>query len=106
MGKQIIRRSELVKKEFERLFEQWEAEAGHLPFEQMFNHPAYLSIIGLGPQVISCVLESLHRKPSHIFVALQCLTEIFPPEEMWGKINEMCRWWLEWGERNGYLKEK
>jgi type I restriction enzyme M protein len=66
--------------------------------------PEYLRIIGLGERAIPLILEDLRKTPDHWFVALHAITGVSPvPEESRGRIDEMAKAWIIWGEQSGYL---
>jgi hypothetical protein len=91
---------------FVELAEQWRRETGmHSSVSRMVTHPAYLSIIGLGPPVVPLLLRALQQQPEHWFVALRAITRESPvPPEDAGNIGKMTTAWLEWGRRHGFIE--
>jgi hypothetical protein len=69
--------------------------------------PHYLRIIGMGRRAIPCILRQLRNEmlagePDHWFTALWAITGENPvPEVSQGRIREMARAWLAWGDRRG-----
>jgi hypothetical protein len=51
------------------------------------------------------IFEQLGRNADHWFFALRAITGINPiPEEDRGRIPEMCKHWLQWGEDHGFVR--
>lgn len=93
-----------LKGEFEDLARRWKAETRLGSMTRTITHPAYLSIIGLGPAVIPLILLDLRREPNHWFTALRALAKTTPVNaEDAGNMKKMRRAWLEWGKQNGHL---
>ena len=61
-------------------------------------HPAYQSIIGLGPIAVPLLLAKLQQAPDHWFVALAAITRVnpVPPEDV-GNVRRMAERWIRWG---------
>jgi hypothetical protein len=58
----ITQAPESVEQKFQRLAATWRTETGHLSsVTNMFNHPAYQKIIGLGPEVLPSLFRDLQR---------------------------------------------
>ena len=89
---------------FEELAAQWKKDVRfESSVEKMAMHPAYQRIIGLGPSVISLVLEALSAEADHWFWALQALTGENPvSESSAGNIKLMAGEWQEWASDHGY----
>jgi len=67
--------------------------------------PEYQQIIGMGRDAVPLILEELQKEPDHWFWALAATTGEDPvPPEHKGKLSEMTKAWLEWGERHGYVQ--
>jgi len=67
----LARTDEDVQARFKELADQWLTETGHLSsISQRVLNPSYQQIIGLGPQVVPCLIESLREGPQHWFSAL------------------------------------
>lgn len=70
----------------------------------LFLNSAYQRIIGLGPDVIPVILDSMRAEPDHWFVALSALTGADPvPEEARGRLRAMTQAWIDWGAEEGFL---
>jgi hypothetical protein len=98
VGKQLADR-------FEALFQQWKQETLFSSSgSEITNHPAYQSIIELGPSVVPFVLIKLQEDPQHLFYALFKITDENPvkPNHV-GMLTKMKEDWLEWGATKGYL---
>lgn len=91
---------------FERLATQWKKETMFLSsITDKSIHPCYQRIIGLGPDVIPLILDSLRKKGGHWYWALQSLTGENPVlPEHYGDISNMKNDWVMWGVRKGYIK--
>lgn len=98
--------------EFEALAKEWkQSRQRHRSFAyDMARDPNYLKIIWMGPRAVPLILRQLRDelavgKPDHWFTALWFLTggENPIPKESRGKMSDMARAWLEWGERRGLL---
>jgi hypothetical protein len=70
----------------------------------MTAHPAYQSIIAMGPIAVPWLLDRLQINPDHWFVALRIITGVNPvPPESRGRFKEMTAAWLEWGRKEGFV---
>lgn len=70
----------------------------------LFQHPAHLEIISLGPRVVPLLLADLGSPGSLWFIALREVTGENPvPHEDRGKIRKMDEHWLAWGRAHGYV---
>jgi hypothetical protein len=97
-------RTETVEEKFQRLAAVWRAETAYFSSTtQMFGHPAYQEIIGLGPAVVPSLLRDLQKEPDHWFAALRTITGAQPvaPEDR-GRIDKMAEAWLRWAKEHGY----
>jgi hypothetical protein len=95
-----------LRREFERLTEEWRDDTRHLSLDQQIaTHPSYKAIIRKGRDVLPLIFEALENELDHWFYALATITQEnpVPPSEA-GDIEAMQRRWLEWGRRNGYLR--
>ena len=98
--KSLIKHKELESK-FQKLASKWREE---IRFEsslsKMVTHPAYLSIIGMGPNALPLILRDLEETSDHWFVALRAITDESPvkPKDA-GNVKKMKDAWLEWGRR-------
>jgi hypothetical protein len=90
---------------FRKLVSQWLSERGATSsIEEMCTHPAYLSIMAMGPDALPLLLGQLRSEgdnPDHWFVALHYITgQLDPvPAEDKGNMAKMARAWLEWAAR-------
>jgi hypothetical protein len=96
-------------REFRNLHQQWRDERGaKSTVAEMAMLPAYQKIMGMGPQVVPMILTELKAEgesPDHWFWALAAITRENPvPPQSRGKIREMAKAWLEWGERTGHVQ--
>lgn len=91
---------------FESLATQWKRETMSLSsVTDKAIHPCYQRIIGLGPDVIPLILQSLRKSDGHWYWALQSITGENPVlQEHRGDINNMKNDWIMWGVRKGYIK--
>ncbi len=91
--------------EFHRLVKEWrEATLISSSMTEIFMHPAYMRIIGLGKPAIRLLLRELQRSPDHWFWALHCITGADPikSNEPVG-FEKMTKAWLEWGMEHKYI---
>jgi hypothetical protein len=70
--------------------------------EKQIGHPAYLRIIGLGPQALPLILRELEERPDHWFPALEAISRENPAasSESFAQTREA---WLTWGRERGYI---
>jgi hypothetical protein len=94
-------------RDFYRRTATWRAETCFLSdINEKCNHPAYLQIIEMGPDVVPLILEELEREPDHWFAALRKLTGENPvPAEARGRLKDMTLAWLDWARKHGYSHE-
>jgi len=94
--------------QFQALVKQWRDERpATSSVAQMASSFAYSQIIGMGPDVVPMILAQLKSEgtsPNHWFWALASITRDNPvPKESRGKLQEMAKAWLAWGEAEGYV---
>jgi hypothetical protein len=94
---------------FDRLTQEWRAAAGvHSSVMKIAMHPAYQQMIGMGATALPFIFARLLSEPDepdHWFWALASISAENPvPKESRGRIAEMARAWLFWGEEKGYVK--
>jgi hypothetical protein len=94
---------------FQDLRREWrEARDGMSSVAEMAMLPAYQKIMGMGPNVLPHILTQLRfegDKPDHWFWALAAIADANPvPPQSRGKVREMAKAWLEWGEKAGYVQ--
>lgn len=90
---------------FASLAEQWHRDVAVLSsVNEMVEHPAYQSIIRMGPAVVPLILRELQREPDYWFWALTAITgeNPVPPEDA-GDLDRMTNAWLAVGRARGYL---
>ncbi len=93
---------------FQQLAEEWKKERGaQATVAAMALLPSYQKIIGMGKGAIPLILEQLKSEgdsPDHWFWALAAISDENPvPTESRGKILEMSRAWLAWGQEKGHV---
>jgi hypothetical protein len=90
---------------FLNLKQEWEADTAMLSsVTEIAMHPAYQQIIGMGPLAIPYILNEMKVRTGHWFWALKSITGEDPvPLGSRGKIAEMTKVWVSWGEKQGYL---
>jgi hypothetical protein len=93
-----------VTQTFDKLVATWKAErSGVYSGSEIFVHPAYQKIIGLGIGAVRLILRELERELDHWFWALAAITREDPvPPEFKGNMLAMREYWLNWGRRQGY----
>lgn len=90
---------------FQELADTWLKDSAHLSStNKMAMLWSYQEIIGLGPDAVPLILERLRKEPDHWFWALRAITGANPvsPEHV-GRVEDMARDWIRWGEENGML---
>jgi len=94
---------ERLRERFERLATRWKAESRYLSNTvQMAMLDSYQRIIGMGEPAVPLILDELAREPRQWFWALQAITEEDPiPEVSRGKVREMAKAWIDWGQARG-----
>jgi hypothetical protein len=99
------RTKKIIEKYFAILAEKWYLETLHSSaYLDKVLHPAYQRIIGLGKDVIPCILNELQDEPSEWFWALRALTGEDPTtKSMAGNRDKMAKAWINWGKENGYI---
>ena len=74
--------------------------------------PNYLAIVGMGDRAVPHILEQMRSelelgRIDHWFVALWAITKANPvPEASRGKVKEMAKAWLAWGEDRGLVSAR
>jgi hypothetical protein len=96
--------AETLEQRFKRLASTWQAETAYTSSStEMFEHPAYQEIIGMGRQAVPLLLRELEREPDHWFWALRTITGANPvPARDGGNLARMAECWLRWGRENGF----
>lgn len=95
---------EFVVKRFEKLAAEWKAARNQISSgTEMFLHPAYQKIIGMGPEVVPLILREMEANLDHWFWALKAITEKDPvPPAHRGRLKLMAKDWLNWARKQGY----
>ncbi|MHB8654323.1 MAG: hypothetical protein ACYDA9_10630 [Terriglobia bacterium] len=93
---------------FKKLALQWKQERGaQSTVLGMSALPSYVKIIGMGPDALPLILKQLKSEagnPDHWFWALAAISDENPvPPESRGKLSEMAKAWIAWGESEGYV---
>ena len=70
--------------------------------KKMITHPAYLRILGMGPEAVPLLLRELERTRDHWLVALHAITGE-EPASPGADYDEAVDAWLNWGRRRGYI---
>lgn len=93
---------------FEHLAREWkETRNRYSSGTEMFIHPAYQKIIGMGEKVLPLIFEELSRELDHWFWALKAITQADPvPAEAVGNLVAMRNHWLAWASASNKLKPK
>lgn len=102
----ILNRRQHLSERFSQLVEEWREQRNPYSSDPASpaNCPAYLKIIAMGAEVIPLVLEEMHQRPNHWFIALEALTDADPIAiEHYGDFSRMVDDWLDWGRKNGFL---
>jgi hypothetical protein len=94
-----------LERRFRKLVANWQAEVAALSSTTArVQHPSYLAIVALGPDVVPLLLRELEQRPNHWFAALKSLTGADPvPRPDRGRIGPMTEAWITWGKEHGYL---
>jgi hypothetical protein len=94
----------LLELEFRELAARWRQETEHLSSTDVFTHPDYQRIIGLGSRVVPLLVRDLATTGAHWFWALRAITGENPvPAEDAGNVRKMIQGWLAWGAARGLV---
>jgi len=86
---------------FRELVDIWKTETWYrTPVSRRISHPAYLKIIGLGPQALPWIMQELRQEQDYWFAALEAISR--EPSPNAANLSELRDTWLEWGKRHGY----
>lgn len=92
-----------LEQRFRELAKKWHKETRFISsVTKMVTHPAYLRIIGMGPEAVPLLLRELERTRDHWFVALHAITGK-DPAPSGASFDEAVEAWLAWGRQNGYM---
>lgn len=68
------------------------------------NHPAHLTILQLGEEILPLLIEDLQNNNNHWFITLNKITGANPiPSEHAGDIELMRTDWINWAEENNII---
>jgi len=88
-----------IEERFYQLRDEWIREVEILSFDKIDSQP-YLKIIEMGWTIIPLILKDMEKTNNHWFRALREITGAQPvPEKHMGKIELMCKDWLEWAKK-------
>lgn len=98
--------SEEAKRRFGELANRWRRETAHLSLSsRMAKHPAYREIVNMGWVAVPLLLAELKRDADFWFAALREITGENPvPAKSAGRLKEMARAWIKWGQERGYIQ--
>jgi len=99
-----LEEEESAEQKFKRLAATWKSQRGPISSPtKLVMHPAYQSIIGMGPVAIPLLLRALEQELDLWFWALRAISETDPvPPSSRGRMKEMAAAWLKWGHEHGY----
>ena len=99
---QRIRSITITMTTFNACVAKWKEDTKHKSsLTDIFLHPAYQRIIGLGPDVVPFILREIADNGGHWFWALGALTGANPvTTEIQGRPRLMKEAWLAWGRNN------
>jgi hypothetical protein len=94
-----------IKRRFEELAQEWHGDTIFLSsLTAVVTHPAYLSIIAMGPAVVPFILNELRDNPGMWFTALKAITGCDPvAKQDIGNFQNMRNAWLAWGQLHGHI---
>lgn len=95
-----------AEERFRALVAEWKDATGPTSdVARMVMHPAYLQIIGMGPEVLPLILGELQREPDHWLVALYAIAgeDVAAGSETF---TQAVSAWIEWGRVRGYLGQE
>ena len=73
--------------------------------EKLAAHPAFRRIVAMGQEAVPYLLREVKREPNLLVLALREITGENPaPRESRGKISEVAKAWVAWGEKKGLLR--
>lgn len=95
---------ESVVSKFEKLVTEWKTTRNSINSgTEMFMHPAYQKIIGMGSEVVPLILREMEASLDHWFWALKAITGKDPvPPAHRGRLKLMAEDWLSWAKKQGY----
>lgn len=99
----VARPDKDLERTFRALADQWYKDTRTTSsLRKMINNPAYLRIIGKGPEAVPLLLRELERTRDHWLAALHYITGEDPasPE---ASFEEAVDAWLAWGRQEGFV---
>jgi hypothetical protein len=86
---------------FYRLVRRWRAETAYVSSAtDMFEHPAFVEIVGMGRKLIRLIIDELRQQPDHLVGALVRITGQNPVlMHDRGDVYAMATAWIEWYQR-------
>jgi hypothetical protein len=89
--------------QFSQLALEWKSQSQYMSNTvQMAMLKPYQRIIGMGPLAVPLILRELDCEPNQWFWALEAITGEDPvPASAAGKVREMAKAWIEWGQARG-----
>lgn len=95
---------EAVVSKFERLVAEWKTTRNQLNSgTEIFMHPTYQQIIGMGTEVVPLILREIETNIDDWFWALKAITGKDPvPPVHRGRLKLMASDWLDWAKKQGY----
>ena len=91
------------RRRFHQLAWQWRADTQWLSSTtEIAMHPAYQSIIGMGPEALPMIISELRTNSGHWYWALKAISneDPVPPGDR-GVIRKMRVAWLHWADQQG-----
>ncbi|HZM01814.1 MAG TPA: hypothetical protein VFC44_02220 [Candidatus Saccharimonadales bacterium] len=87
-----------LEERFNELAQKWREETrGYSLTAQKYAHPAYQSILVLGPDVVPLILNELQVRPGRWLQALKALNNGFDPSQQGDDFDEAVKAWINWG---------
>lgn len=107
MKKHNIKISDMrqLRKDFQRLKSQWLDETRFISnMSEIVENKNHQEIISKGWKIVPLILKDLKENPHWWFHALHSITGHNPVKsEMAGRLKELSKCWIEWGEQNKKL---
>ena len=96
----------LTEDEFRSMVSEWKRGTAFVSsVSEIVGHPGFRRIVASGPGAVPYLLKELKEEPSYLVMALSEITGVNPvPPGVRGKITEMVKAWLAWGEENGLMR--
>jgi hypothetical protein len=96
----------ITEESFEAAVSEWNRETSFVSsVSEITDHPAFRRIVAWGRPSVPFILRDLKTRPSLLIMALGEITGEDPvPPSAVGKVTEMSKSWLAWGEKNGLLR--